>query len=644
MPFGQFIFPLIFAFLFFSSAFSIGFFVFKKIRGNSDPFLFSLAYSILIGYGILGYISVFLSLAGFFNKWLIIGLVFVSIFLGYKNLIFLYRNFKELFFSFKKQIPLDKILLLILLFLIIFTAFAAFMPPFRTDTIYYHLPEAKMISETRIFSSSWDNLVANLWEPWTASLPMLMESIFALATKVSGFSLAHLIHYQFFLALIVAIYSFLRRKFNLTFGLIGGILIFTLFELVVNSTVAYVDAAMVAFDIGALLVFIDWFFENKKSSLILSGLLLGFASAIKYLSFYTILILALLFLFKVIFIDKKKVKEIIKTIFIFVVFWFISAGFWYVKNFIFYLNPVYPFFESQPINLKTVYSLTPLNFIKIPFGFFMEPYYFSVLFGFFSLPFLFLFRKTKWILENKKIIIWLLIYLFSFFAVWFFTGTQVRRYATDGQVVLMILFSIVIGILLLKILEKTKLIWLLICGVALLIPIIFFVSRQENNFLVQTLKLEEGYLSGQKSKYEFYRFQNLGEEFAISDYINNNFSGQKIINNLCPKEGNFFLKKGNVFWPFFRSAAFGSSADLVLEDTKDPWPQIREYLKTFNVNYLLVDWQAKENGYDRRSGSCTPLWDIYQSKWLPVEELIKEHSVLIFSDKEKGLELYKINN
>ena len=121
----------------------------------------------------------------------------------------------------------------------------------------------------------------------------------------------------------------------------------------------------------------------------------------------------------------------------------------------------------------------------------------------------------------------------------------------------------------------------------------------------------------------------------MSEYINENFQNEKVINNLCPDQGNFFLKQNNQF--FF----FDYQTTKILKESKNPWLGLSEYLKKNNINYLLVDWEEKEKNYYRWPGSCSPDWQDYKDNILPLENLIKEHSELIFS--EKGAELYKIN-
>ena len=647
MTLSQFLIPPICSFFLFLLAFVLGYFVLGKINARRNDFLFNLSSSVLLGYGILGYFVLLLSYLGILNKISIFIFALLTFFFCYRSLSYFYNNLKKTLKSIFRQSSLNKILLGFLIFLIIAASLSAFMPPYRGDAIAYHLPEAKIIAKNGISKEGWN---LSLVQPFVASFPLLMEAIYALGITIYDFTLAHLTHYQIFLMLILAVYVFLRKRFTKTQGFFGCILIFTIFELVVNSTVAYVDAAVVSFNIVGLLVFIDWFFSNKKSSLALSALFFGLAASVKYGALYTLVIIAFLFLFKIIFIDKKRIPGIIKTGLLFSGFWLIAGGFWYLKNLIFHLNPFYPFFFNYlkttensfvgvmskigKFEFRYLYPRTLWGFLTMPFRAFKEPHYYPILLAFLVLPLIFLVKKLDLIQKNKKVIVFLFIYLFSFFAVWYFVGVQIRRYAMEGQVILMLLAAIILGTILLKITERIKLVWLIILIIFVSIPLFFTVARYENSYLFEYEKLQISYLFGIKDKYDFYRFQNSGEEFFVSEYINGNLQNEKIINNLCLDEGNFFLDKNNQFvW----------LRNLAIDENKDLWLQLSEYLKKNNINYLFVSWEEKEKNYSWKTGACTIDWQEYKDKFLLLENLIKKHSELIFSNKDKGVELYKLN-
>ena len=68
MIFNQFLIPFILSFFLFNLAFVLGYFVLDKIRARRDDFLFNLGYSVLLGYGVLGYFALILSYFRVLNK------------------------------------------------------------------------------------------------------------------------------------------------------------------------------------------------------------------------------------------------------------------------------------------------------------------------------------------------------------------------------------------------------------------------------------------------------------------------------------------------------------------------------------------------------------------------------------------------
>jgi hypothetical protein len=641
MPFSEILITISCSFFFFNLAFVLGYFVLNKIYVRQGNFLFNVGYSILIGYGILSYLTLFLSILGQIDKLIIFIFSLIVFVLGRKSSFYFYENLKIIIGDIKKQSSLNNILLGILFFLIIAASFSAFMPPYRGDAIASHLPAAKIIAEGGIFGEKWNRLIS----PNFIGFPMLIETLYALVVIIHDFTLAHLIHYQIFLAMLLVIYVFLRERFSKIYGLMGCILIFGIFELVVNATVAYVDAAMVSFDIAGFLIFIDWFFSNKKRSLVLSALLLGLGASVKYLSLFNLIIIGLFFLFKVVFIDGKKVGEIFKTGSVFLFVFLIAGGFWYFKNLIFYNNPFYPFvlnlfssntssyfnaeIEMVKFSFSPLYPRSLWGFLTMPFRVFNEPHYYPVLFGFIIMPFMFFIRKIDMIRKNKKIILFLFLYILIFFALWYFSGIQIRRYSMDGQVVLMILAAIIIASVLIKMTERIKLVWIVILAVLVSAPLFFAAAFYEDSYLLKYGKLQIRYILGLDSKYDFYSFQNAGEEFFISEYINKNLINENIINDLCIDEGNFLLDNGNRFVRFSK-------------DSKLEWAELSKYLKENNISYLFSGVEGKEKKYHWKTGACSIDWNDYKDNILPLEELVKEHSNVVYDDLQIGVQLYKI--
>jgi hypothetical protein len=634
MFFNEILIPIFFLFLFFNTAFVIGYFILGKIKARKSDFLFNLTYSLLLGYGILAHLTLLFSYFGILGRPLIYVFILAIFILGWRYLFYLYKNLKASIIRISEFSLTEKILLSIALFLVVFFSLFCFMPPYWTDEVVYHLPEAKAVAENGFLKDSWGKLGQELIQPWVLALPLMMEGLYGLAGVVGGFSLVHLFHYQIFLCLVIASYVFLRKNFSKIQALFFCVGVFALLQLVVNSVLGLVDAAMVAFDITGLFVFINWFFNNKKEDLKLSALLFGFSASIKYVAFYNLLVVLFFLVIKIIFIDKIGIKKSINTVLIFLFFWLLPAGFWYIKNLFFYLNPFYPYFFGHRGMGESEYMVLAretFKSLKISFGLFKNPLYYSSLICLVVLPVFYFIKK------NRKIILFLFFYLLTFVGTWFLVGSHVIRYAMNTQVVLIIMGAIILGWVFLKILEKNKKIIILILSsvfIALILFIYYAVNSQKISLDFISFQIGYEYILGEKSKLDFYGFQNLAEEFSISSYINKNLNNEKIINNLCSDQGNFFLKNGN---------KFTSLNYWQKEDNLDIWNQLSDYLKKNEINYLLVAWREKEENYQYKSGACSPDWRDYKDNILPIENIIREHGQLVYTDLPKGAKLYKID-
>jgi len=629
MFFNEILIPIFFLFLFSNVAFVIGYFILGKIKARKADFLFNLAYSLLLGFGILAHLTLLFSYFGILSRSLIYVFILSIFILGWRYLSYLYENLKMNIIGISEFSLIEKILLGIILISVVFFFLFCFMPPYWTDEVVYHLPEAKAVAENGFLKDSWGRLGGELIQPWVLALPLMMEGLYALAGIVGGFSLMHLFHYLIFLCLVVTSYVFLRKNFSRVQAFFFCVGIYTLRIIVVNSVLGLVDAAMVAFDISGLFVFINWFFTNKEEDLKLSALLFGFSASIKYNAFYNLLVVLIFLIVKVIFIDKIGIRKSIKTVLTFLSFWLLIAGFWYIKNLFFYWNPFYPFlFGHRGIgesDYKSLVSGTFKSFKSLKFSFtFLSPLLFLVF-----LPIFYFIKK------NKKIILFLLFYFFGFLSIWFLVGSNDMRYGINAQIILIIMGAIILGWAFLNILEKVKKNIILILSLVFLVSIFFmFGAVSFKKIPLDFIPFQIEYMLGTKSKLDFYAFQNLAEEFYASDYINEKLNDEKIIDNLCSYEGNFFLKNGNKF----------VSLDLWQKDNNsDIWNQLSDYLKKNEINYLLIAWQEKENNYQRKSGACSPDWQYYKDSVFPLENIIIGHSQLVYTGSQREVKLYKID-
>lgn len=579
-------------FIIIHTAYAIGIFLIEKLKiGERVNFFFLAGSAVTAGFGVLAIsfliISFFLPL---YTPILCI-LILIILFFGRGNLKELYEY---IFYSIKKSKKrdfLEKTLLLFIFFCFLFYLSSALTPPYRTDALSYHLPEAMGVAEQG-FSYVWQNSVKGAFYIY---LPMILEVLYAGMFKLGGFTLIHLSHYTLVLAGLLTIYGFLENYFGKKKALFSVLFIFTLYEFFVNATNSYVDAGMAVFEISGLLWLLSWIVNKKQTALlILSGFFYGLALSVKYNAVYGCLIAGILFLCSS-FKERHSLKRIFRNSLFFAASAILIACFWYVKNCILAGNPIYPFYfghngyseaEYEALS-NAVKSFTVarsfMNFLFLPFVFFLKPYYLAVFASFFAWPLSFLWVKAK---ENKIILRYASLYIVFYLFVWFFFGTHQYKFFFVPAILLLAVFGLNAEVVLGWILKKANPKFVLVVVLLLAVCFGYKVMSAKNNYFVQVKKADLYYNFGIEDKIGFYDRKNLGEVYRVSDYINENFSDEKFFDVWGAT--NFFLRNGN---RFFSDSGYMLSAELIEEKS------LRAYLEENGIKYAIIDNNDRERTF-----------------------------------------------
>jgi len=166
-----------------------------------------------------------------------------------------------------------------------------------------------------------------------ASLSQGMEMLFLFAFAFGRHSAAAMVHYCFPICLTLLMVSYAKRFGMPVAGLFGALLIFASPVVGIDGTSAYTDAGLACVGFAAFHALCVWEEERESGLLILTGLLCGFAFAIKYTGAF-VLAGALLFVFRrggargtaLVFASAMPLMLI-----------------WLVKNWLWVHNPIAPF-------------------------------------------------------------------------------------------------------------------------------------------------------------------------------------------------------------------------------------------------------------------------------------------------------------
>ena len=245
----------------------------------------------------------------------------------------------------------------------------ALLPPTDWDGLFYHLKGPKLYLEA-------GRIVGGIDIPHL-SFPALFEMLFTLAMGLRGDVAAKLLHFSFIPWLMALVYLISNNFFatentesleNSSFSSVPSVakqngwtavLILISMPMVLNlGAQAYNDLPLAFYQVGALVAILRWRQQEQTSWLILSGLFAGLAMGLKYTSFVTPLLLAGTVFWHFWQKENQRLrrlnefpfplrafawKKTIKTLLILTAVATLVALPWYLKNWAFTGNPVYPF-------------------------------------------------------------------------------------------------------------------------------------------------------------------------------------------------------------------------------------------------------------------------------------------------------------
>lgn len=243
-----------------------------------------------------------------------------------------------------KFIPLYLLILFIFLFIP-----RLFLPNFSWDDVAYHLPALQEISAGNVTFPLLSNSpyldFQTFFSKFYGNLPFGMESyssilyLFSFGANSAG-GWVSLLNFLFFL---IFLSHFLAKKYRYNVPLQAFAFILTLGGVDMLSTFAsgYVDISVAIFQFLGVTLLWGYLKYKNSSDLYLSIIFIFTSVSFKYTSLY-ILPIYLLFVALAVFLKtprKERINLFVRAFVLSVAF----GGFWYIKNLVLYLNPVYPF-------------------------------------------------------------------------------------------------------------------------------------------------------------------------------------------------------------------------------------------------------------------------------------------------------------
>jgi len=242
-------------------------------------------------------------------------------------------KFKETLCTFRQITIIRGLLVFVILMILFITLLQTLTPAWDHDGLMYHL------QGPRIFLDS--GRILPLPDVWQANGPFTIEMLFMFGLRFGSDTFAKLLHLSYAILLVLATLVVGRRLLGRENGWMAAVVLVAIPIFPQWSGLANADMAWAVYEFLGIYAMIQWIVVNRREWLVLSGLMVGMALGCKYLALGYAGVLGLMVIF---YSRKRGVKRVIENAIIFGCTAFLIGLPWYLKNWIWTGNPVYPLY------------------------------------------------------------------------------------------------------------------------------------------------------------------------------------------------------------------------------------------------------------------------------------------------------------
>jgi hypothetical protein len=334
----------------------LGAFISKPFRLSAWSFLERAVIGLSLGLAGIAYGELFLGLIGWIQPihqiiflLVVAGAVFKQSVLFLQEGLTAVKDFGETWRDFSR---LKKIFFGVGVIALLLALFLTFTPPYDYDGLMYHLQGPRLFLET--------GRIIPIPENWFTFYPATWEMLYMLGMGLGSDIFARLIAFSTLLLFLFVTYSFGKRFLPAPGGWLSAAMVIGVPMMLAWGGFAYIDLALSLFQFLAIGLLLIWIENGDDKLLVLSGIMQGLALGSKYTAFSGAAIIGLC----VVWVSVKHRKEqkqpfrrLVSSVLRFGLPAIIVAFPWYLKNFLWTGNPIFPFVFHQEIIDPSVLKL-----------------------------------------------------------------------------------------------------------------------------------------------------------------------------------------------------------------------------------------------------------------------------------------------
>lgn len=296
------------------------------------------AFSLFVGTGVVGLLVLFFGLAGWLRPMPILVLLVVSVVASRRSWTRLYelitQGVQNLTHHREAAIPA-----LIFLALVIFLTLRAAVPFTSADEVIYHLPVTSAFVQRGAVYPMFDNSLGNF--------PFLLHMIYAVCLLAGSDIAPRLISLFLAIGTSFAIFGFCSRYLNPRIAAVAMFAFFGAGMVVEVAVTTRIDVSLAGMLFLCTYAMVNYLDTGQRGWLWVSALLAGFSLGIKHTAILWLAFIGLMYLVQRLMFQRESIVPVLRSGFAYALLAFAIASPWYIKNYVWFHNPVYPLLTGE---------------------------------------------------------------------------------------------------------------------------------------------------------------------------------------------------------------------------------------------------------------------------------------------------------
>jgi 4-amino-4-deoxy-L-arabinose transferase-like glycosyltransferase len=298
----------------------------------------TISISLFLGTGVFGLAVLGLGLLGLLTPVPFLIITFLTLAFSRREIHKLYHLIREALTTTLSTTD-GKILTGLLVGFAILLLLRAATPPHVFDEAIYHLPVTHQFVDQGRIVPEFNNSLGNQ--------PFLVHMIYAVCLMANSDIAAKLFNLALAVATSFALYGFCKRFVSSRVGVIAAIAFFAAGMVTEVAVTTRVDVSLAGIIFVTTYSMINYLDTRKRGWLWISALLAGFSLGVKHSAALWLPLIGAMYLIESLWNSREGFAATVKYGVAYAAIALAVASPWYVKNYVWFGNPVYPFFTGE---------------------------------------------------------------------------------------------------------------------------------------------------------------------------------------------------------------------------------------------------------------------------------------------------------